>query len=256
MTDLALIISAALLGLAGTPHCALMCSAACTAAVGRGGPQALTGFHMARVAAYATAGALVAASTGALAELSAWSPALRPLWTLLHAAALALGLWLLWHGQQPAWMSTGVPALLRARTFTTTASTTASATVATTAGPVLAVATAWQPVQWLRPTVRATAVGGLWVAWPCGLLQSALLVAALTQSAYSGAAAMAAFGTASALGLLAAPWLWRQLAHSSWAAAAVSSWGTRAAGAVLAGASGWALSHGLWQRVAVFCGLQ
>ena len=40
---------------------------------------------------------MVASSVGALASLSSLSPALRPLWTLVHAAALALGLWL-WLG--------------------------------------------------------------------------------------------------------------------------------------------------------------
>ena len=240
MADLALIISAGLLGLAGAPQCALMCGAACTAAVGRGGPQALMGFQLARVASYAAVGAVVAASTGALATVAAWSPVMRPLWTLLHAAAFALGLWLMWQGRQPAWMSSWgrAPATNIINQ------------------PSLARATAWQPVQWIQPTLRAAGAGSLWVAWPCGLLQSALLVAALTQSPVSGAAAMAVFGAASSAGLLAAPWLWRQLARGGQDSATITSWGTRAAGAVLAGASGWALGHGLWQRVAVFCGLQ
>ena len=240
MTDVALVISAGLLGLAGAPHCALMCSASCTAAVGRGGPQALTAFHLARVTAYAAAGALVAASTGALATVAAWSPALRPLWTLLHVAALTLGLWLLWQGQQPAWMST-MGRLPRA---------------AAGGSQALASTGVWQPVRWMQPTLRAAGVGSLWVAWPCGLLQSALLVAALTQSPFSGAAAMAIFGATSATGLLAAPWLWRQMADWGGGGPTLANWGTRAAGAVLAGASGWALGHGLWQQVALFCGLQ
>ena len=43
----------------------------------------------------AVAGGLVASSVAVLAQLGQWSPALRPLWTLAHLAALVLGLWLL-----------------------------------------------------------------------------------------------------------------------------------------------------------------
>lgn len=102
--DAALIASAAALGLAGAPHCTAMCAAPCTAVVGRGGASAQLAFHAARVASYAAAGAVVAAGTGALAALADWSPVLRPLWTMLHVAALGLGLWLLWQGRQPAWL--------------------------------------------------------------------------------------------------------------------------------------------------------
>ena len=48
---------------------------------------------------------LAAGSVAALAEWSAVSPALRPLWTLLNAGALVLGGWLLLRGRQPAWMA-------------------------------------------------------------------------------------------------------------------------------------------------------
>ena len=36
-------------------------------------------------------------------------------------------------------------------------------------------------------------------------------------------------------------------------AAARERWAIRAAGAMLAGASGWVLTHGLWDRFAAFC---
>ncbi|MDE2502434.1 MAG: sulfite exporter TauE/SafE family protein, partial [Burkholderiales bacterium] len=99
--DLALIVSATLLGLAGAPHCTLMCAAPCAAALGQGGARATLVFQLARLAGYATVGALAAASVSTLGEWSRWSPALRPAWALLHAAALALGLWLLLRGRQP-----------------------------------------------------------------------------------------------------------------------------------------------------------
>jgi len=222
--DAALVGSAALLGLAGSPHCAAMCGAACAAVVGRGGGLAATlGFQFARAASYAIGGAVVASSVGALAALAQWAPWLRPLWTLLHLAALALGLWLLWTGCQPAWMGRigCVPA---------------------TAG---ASRTHW------RAPARAVFAGSLWLAWPCGLLQSALLVASLTQSAVAGAAAMAAFAAASAGGLVFAPWIWRRLGRG--AATTAERWAVRAAGALLAAAALFALGHGLWAKVLDYC---
>jgi uncharacterized protein len=223
--DAALIASAALLGLAGTPHCAAMCGAPCAAVVGRSGPGATLAFQGARLASYAAGGAIAATSVGAMAGLAQWSPLLRPLWTLLHAGALALGLWLLWQGRQPQWMA----ALGRS--------------------PQLA--GGWQR---LHGPTRAAVAGSLWVGWPCGLLQSALLVAALTQGAAAGATAMAAFALTSSAGLWLAPWIWQRIGMAGTAAGArAERWAVRAAGAMLVLASGWTLGHGLWQRVAAYC---
>ncbi len=102
MQELALISAAALMGVAGLPHCAAMCAAPCTALTRGAGSQPL--FQVARVAGYAAAGAVAAWSVGALRDGLAWSPALRPLWSLLHLAALACGLWMLWRGQWPAFL--------------------------------------------------------------------------------------------------------------------------------------------------------
>lgn len=223
--DTALIASAALLGLAGAPHCTAMCSAPCAAAIGAGGAPATAGFHLARVASYAAGGALAAGSVAALAAWSQLSPALRPLWVLLHAAALALGLWLLIRGRPPAWMG-------------------AWGTVRATPAPA-----GWQRV---RAPLRAGMGGALWVLWPCGLLQSALLVAAMASGAAAGAVAMAAFALASSPGLWAGPWLLRRLLARTNAAARQRA-GTRLGGALLVGASAWALGHGVWAQVAAFC---
>lgn len=223
--DPALIASAALLGLAGTPHCAGMCGAPCAAATGGGAPVATLSFHLARTASYAVGGAIVASSVGALASLAQWTPALRPLLTMLHAGAFALGLWLLWRGRQPAWMG---------RIGRT---------------PQLATAGGWQR---LRGPVRAGAVGSLWVAWPCGLLQSALLVSAMASTAVSGAAVMAAFAVCSSAGLLLAPWLWHRYMQGP-KAAQRERWVVRSAGAMLVLASGWTLGHALWHQASAFC---
>lgn len=227
----ALYASAALLGIAALPHCTVMCSAPCAAVVGRDQRASLV-FQAARLLAYAGAGAVVAAVVGTLGAASAWSPALRPLWTLLHLAGLALGLFLLWRGRQPAWLSK--------------------------LGRVPPSALAGQkpvPILMRRTSVlRASAAGGLWVLWPCGVLQSALLVAALGSGAVDGAIAMGVFAAVSAPGLLIGPWVVKHLLAPRGHAAAYERLATRGAGALLVGASGWALGHGLWMKVALLCG--
>jgi sulfite exporter TauE/SafE len=204
-----------------------MCAAPCAAAVGAGSSAGQVAFHGSRIAGYAVGGALASASVSALAEWSAVSPALRPLWTLLNASALLLGLWLLRHGRQPVWLGRfgRQPA-------------------ASTQPP-----DGWQVV---KLPARAAVAGALWVAWPCGLLQSALLVASLTGATASGAAAMAAFAIASSPGLFAGPWVWRRLRISQ-SGAVAERWATRGAGLLLAGASAWALFHQLGPQVAAFC---
>jgi uncharacterized protein len=222
--DLALIAGAAALGLASVPHCAAMCAAPCAAAVGRGGGQGW--FQAARVAGYAAAGAVAAASVGTAEQLAQWSPALRPLWLLLQGALLVLGGWMLWQGRQPAWLgAVGREPL--------------AAGVAPIHGPGG------------RQPWRAAAAGAMWVGWPCGLLQSALLLSSLTGSAASGASAMAGFAVLSSPGLVAAPWLWRKLAGR----VGLEPLLVRSAGALLAAGALFALGHGIWQPLLAWCGL-
>lgn len=228
--DLALLFSALMLGLAGAPHCTAMCAAPC-AAVTQGPPAGRRTrwamFHGARVLAYALAGGIAASSVGALATLSEWSPLLQPVWTLVHAAAFSLGLWLMWAGRQPAWLES----LGRG-----------SARAAEPAG-------GWQRMS--GPT-RAGLAGGLWVAWPCGLLHSALLLAAMANGAVAGAVVMGGFAAVTAAGLVLGPGLWVWLGGGA-SAAQVATLGVRLAGLALAGASGFALGHGLWGRIAAYC---
>ena len=221
-----LLLAALLMGLAGSLHCTAMCGAACSAITQRGGvnlSRSALGFHLGRVASYAAGGALAAASVGALGAWSQAAPALRPLWSLVHAAALMLGLWLAWTGRQPAWLMN----LGRA--------------------PQPAAAPAgWQRVQ---GPMRSAALGGAWVLLPCGLLQSALLVAALANDAVGGATVMAVFALASSLGLLMAGAAWQRTVATPQAL----RWAVRLAGLMLAAASAWALGHGLWLKFAAWC---
>jgi hypothetical protein len=156
---------------------------------------------------------------------------LRPLWTLAHLTALAVGLWMVWRGAWPAWLQRRSSA------------------------PAAPAAAGWQRI---AMPVRSAGAGVLWIAWPCALSQSALLVAALASTAAQGAAAMALFAVASSPALWLGPALMRpRSAPGAVASAALVNavWPMRAAGALLAAASIWALGHGLWMKVAAWCGL-
>jgi uncharacterized protein len=205
--DAALIVSASLMGLAGTPHCAAMCSAPCAMAAGRQPARLLAG----RLLGYAAGGALAAASAQALARASGSVALLQPAWALLQAALLLLGLALLVRGRMPAWVN----------------------------------AVNWRP----RPG-HAFAAGLAWVAMPCGLLHAALLLAGLSGSALSGAAAMAGFALASSPGLVIAP-LWRARLLRRGAGGDVLA--LRLAGLALAVGAAWGLAHGVWQRLLLVC---
>lgn len=264
-----LLSSAVLMGLAGSAHCLAMCGAACTALTGPGEgagagdpaprPAAarapLVAFHLGRALSYAAAGAVVATGVGALSTLGQTVGVLRPLWTLVHLAALVLGVWLLWQGRQPAWMErlgtvrSGAAAAVAVDVPRPGQGITSASAGARrgSAGPVVA-----------RRVLRAGGAGALWAAWPCGLLQSALLVAALASRPWQGALVMAGFAAGSAAGLLLGPWLWWRLAGRRPDTARAQHWSVlsvRLAGLALAAASAWALGHGLWLRVAAWCGL-
>lgn len=214
------------LGVASMPHCALMCGAAC-AALTKGGNGAAAGFHGGRLVGYMAAGAVAASSVAALGAWSQASPALRPFWTLLHLAFLALGLWWVATGRQPAWMLRRTKLEVPVR------------------------------VQRRRgPAARALLAGLAWVAWPCAALQGGLLLAALANSAPGGALVMAAFALGSMPGLAATPWAWRRWRAwrgTSAAPGQVAVLGFRMAGVGLIAISGWALTHGIWERIAAWC---
>lgn len=205
--DGALILSATLMGLAGMPHCAAMCSAPCALAGGKRPARLLSG----RVLGYTAGGAMAAASAQALARASQGLTLLQPAWALLQAAMLLLGLSLLVRGRMPVWLAA---------------------------------------VNWRPQPRHAFATGAAWVAMPCGLLHAALLLAGLSGSVGSGAAAMAGFALASTPGLAIAPlWRARLLRRGSGG----ETLALRLAGLALAIGAGWALGHGLWQRVVLAC---
>ena len=226
----ALIAAAALMGLAGAPHCTAMCSAACSLAVRRCAPAqpdaGSASFLAGRLLGYAAAGALAAWLISSLGQLAAAAPPLRALWSMFHLVALALGLWLLMMARQPAWLERlggASPAPMPAGH-------------AIVSGPL-----------------RAGAAGLAWFALPCGLLQSALVVAALADGPWGGAAAMAAFAATSSIGLSMVPVVVRRWAAGRRVSTRVTGWPIRLAGLALVATSGWALGHGLWERVVALC---
>jgi len=218
-----LAVTALLMGLAGGPHCIAMCGAACAGigqAAGARRNEALWVFQLGRVAGYALLGGLAAASIQGLGWLTIQSAALRPVWTLFHVAAMLLGLLLLIRAQQPVWLESAARRLWNG-------------------ARVLAAG---------RGRGAPLVVGMLWALLPCGLLYSALLVAAMTGSAVEGAAVMALFATGTAVSMLAGPWLWLRLRGSG-----SGDWGVRLAGLALAASSAWALWMGLVHDTAPWC---
>lgn len=233
------------MGLVGGPHCLAMCAAPCSAVVGQIEPVPpgaatahssvqplqwqpqrqnklrLLAYHSGRLMGYASAGAVAAMAMQSLAWMTQQTMALRPVWTMLHVAVLAWGLMMMVQARQPAWVESAGRA-------------------------------AWGRV---RPLVAAPggvfAAGFLWALMPCGLLYSALLVAALSGGPVQGALTMAVFGIGSGMWLVAGPWLWLRLRARLNAARA--SWGTRIAGFLLCAVALGALWMDLVYRPSLWC---
>jgi sulfite exporter TauE/SafE len=204
-----------------------MCGAACAGigqAAGAGKNPAILGFQLGRVLGYSALGALAAASMQGFGWLTVQSAALRPVWTMFHVAALLLGLVLLLRAQQPTWLEmAGRRIWARAKALGAGAG----------GAPVL--------------------LGILWALLPCGLLYSALLVAAMAGGPLDGALVMALFALGTSVTMTAAPWLWLKLRGNSTAAGGNGAWGVRLAGLALAASSGWALWMGLVHNTAPWC---
>jgi uncharacterized protein len=220
-----MLMSALLMGLVGGPHCVAMCGAACAGIARAAGPgpqgrAALWRFQLSRLLGYSLLGALAGGTVEGMAWLGTHTAVLRPVWIMLHVAALLLGLLLLWQGHQPGFVD------------------------------------GWGQSVWrrIRPALarlgpRAPLVLGMgWALMPCGLLYSALLVASLSASALNGALLMAAFALGTMVSLVLGPWLLLRLNSSG-----SGAWGIRLAGLALASTSGWALWMGMTRPTGLWC---
>lgn len=215
------------MGLASTPHCALMCGAPCAAITRRCAGassrpnRALWAWHGGRLLAYVAAGAVAASAVGLIAIAASGSAVMRPLWTMMQAAVLVLGAAMLLSGRMPAWVDGAAQAVARLAPDASRSS---------------------------RSGARLAALIGLgWVAMPCAVLYGALAVAALAAGPLEGATVMAAFALGSAPGLAGLPFVWRRLARVPQSAA------LRLAGAMLAAGSLWALWHGMEAASGAWC---
>ncbi|RMX07683.1 sulfite exporter TauE/SafE family protein [Corticibacter populi] len=260
----ALLATAFLMGLAGSPHCATMCGVACASLCRRpasgdsdtlatsaistlpllrlattdspGHPpaaapapaiSALSWLLLGRMLGYAAAGAIAASLVGSLQWMAQHFSALKPAWTLFQVTVLAWGLVLLLFGRQPLWLDQQLARWGR------------------------------QAGQFMRPVLRShvgsLGVGLAWALLPCGLLYSALLLAGLANGPWQGAATMLAFALGSSVGLLAVPLAWRQWQklreHHR------EAWINRLAGLALIGAAGWAMWMQWGHDFLVWCGL-
>ena len=223
--------TALLMGIAGGPHCVAMCGAAC-AGIGRTqtgqSKRALWVFQVGRLAGYSAMGAMAAVSIQGLGWLSVHAAALRPVWSMFHVAAALLGLMLLYQARQPVWLEDSarkVWAGVRKLTGGANGNSSGSAVLASTG-----------------------LLGVLWALLPCGLLYSALLVAAMSGSAARGAGVMALFAVGSGASLMAGPWLWLRLRGPG-----SGQWAIRIAGLALFASSAWALWMGLVHNTAPWC---
>jgi len=218
-----LAFTALIMGLAGGPHCIAMCGAACAGIGQAAGPKknsAMWHFQAGRVLGYSALGALAAASMQGLGWLTVQSATLRPVWTMFHVATFMLGILLLLKAQQPVWLEqAGKKIWLGARRLA--------------AG-------------WGRGAPLV--IGALWTFLPCGLLYSALLVAALTGHALKGAGVMALFALGTSVSMMAGPWLWLRLRGNRG-----GDWGMRLAGLALAASSVWALWMAYAHDAAPWC---
>ena len=218
--------TAFVMGLVGGPHCLAMCGAACGGVIRGVGARPVAGmwtFQGGRLLGYSIAGGAAGLAMQSFAWLSSNTAALKPVWTLFHLAVLLWGLMLLAQARQPAWVESAGRSV-------------------------------WSRI---RPMAQRPggllATGALWAFMPCGLLYSALLVAALSGGPLEGALCMALFAAGSGISLGLAPSALRKL--QQWANSLRKDWGTRIAGLLLAATAAWALWMDMAHRVAEWCGL-
>ena len=144
--------------------------------------------------------------------------------SLFHAFALVLGLWLMWRAELPPW------------------------------------AQAWGRYTWQRILRIAERLGSaqmgaplltglLWALLPCGLLYSALVVAALAAQPWQGALVMTLFALTSAAVLALGPWVLLRWGRSL----RMPSIAMRSVGLALTLSSGAALYLGLFHNQAPWC---
>ena len=146
-----------------------------------------------------------------------------------HVLLMLLGLWLLWRAEPPLWLGAWTQGI-------------------------------WRRIKPFgqRQAARARFVapfllGLVWALLHCGLLYSAVMLAALSHGILQGAQVMAAFALGGAVALSFVPWGLRRWKPGAAGLAAWGHGGVRLAGLVLAASSGTALWLGLVHNQAPWC---
>jgi sulfite exporter TauE/SafE len=185
-----LLLTALLMGVAGLPHCSAMCAAPCSVVAPEGVSWRVL---LGRSLGYGLLGAVAAGTTGALSSWSRWVGVLQPVWVMLLAATVLLGLAMAWSGTMPAYFQRqGQQAYVALRRFMTRSP----------------LAVRWPALAGAVPVM----VGMAWAALPCGLIYAAVTVATLAPSPFGGALVMVAFSCPGAVALW---WLPRRLAATA-----------------------------------------
>lgn len=198
--NLALVSTAAAIGLAGGVHCVAMCaSPAALVAPAR----ATLPFQAGRLLGYTLLGMVAALGAAGFSQVATHAAWVRPLWLMAHVAILLLGGWMLITGRHPAWLQQVLLDSARGLLQRVQRAAGLGWEVAAVGGGTeihLSSRIARQPSP-SRVAIRAGLIGMAWALLPCGLLYSALMLAWMSGDPATGAAAMAAFAAISGLQL-------------------------------------------------------
>ncbi len=208
------------MGLMGGPHGIAMCGAAFVA-VRAQGPRQIVKFHLGRILGYGILGGIAAYSVNNLAWFSNQTMSLHPIWTFFHGIIFVLGFVMLLYAKQPQWIDHMGKSI-------------------------------WNKIQKISKTLRSSfLLGLLWSFMPCGLLYSALLVAALTLNILNGFLSMMFFALGTSISLIVSPIIWLKIKNGKLWLNEIQ--GMRIAGLLLMIAASWAIWMDLIHPMKLWC---
>jgi len=208
------------MGLMGGPHCIAMCGAPCAVISAQGSSQ-IWQFHLGRISGYGILGGVAAYSMNNLAWLSNQTMSLHPVWTFFHGIIFVWGFVMLLYAKQPQWIDHIGES-------------------------------SWNTIQKLSKTLRSNfLLGMLWSFMPCGLLYSALLVAALTLNILNGTISMMFFALGTSISLIVSPIIWLKIKNGKLWLNEIQ--GMRIAGMLLMIAASWAIWMDLIHPMKLWC---
>jgi sulfite exporter TauE/SafE len=146
---------------------------------------------------------------------------LHPIWTFFHGIIFVWGFVMLLYAKQPQWIDHMGESI-------------------------------WNTIQTFSKTLRSNfLLGMLWSFMPCGLLYSALLVAALTLNILNGTLSMIFFALGTSISLIVSPIIWLKIKNGKlWLN---ETQGMRIAGLLLMIAASWAIWMDLIHPMKLWC---